>query len=110
MPARPLFGRVVATAEHAYPAGLFAASHFHDHSYLTIILAGENDGTFAKRTEQLPAHRPQRIASQNASLPALCLAESLRRSFVNSLTNNARSTKKAIWCVVSHPPLPLRTV
>lgn len=59
MPAKPLFGRLVATAtsaaEHAYPAGLFAAPHFHDHSYLTIILAGETTERFARRTEQLPA-------------------------------------------------------
>ena len=57
MPAKPLFGRVVATAaaaaEHAYPAGLFAASHFHENSYLTIILAGGTTERFGRRTEQL---------------------------------------------------------
>lgn len=59
MPARPLFGRVLAAsgsvAEHEYPAGLVAAPHFHDRSYLTILLAGAATERFCGRTELLAA-------------------------------------------------------
>src|ERR1043165_3421958 len=59
MPARPLFGRVVATdgsvAAHDYPAGLLATSHFHDHSYLTIVLRGQTTERFDGRSETLGA-------------------------------------------------------
>lgn len=57
MPSRPLFGRIVAAAgfvaAHEYPAGLMAAPHFHDHSYLTILLAGQAVEHFAHRAETL---------------------------------------------------------
>lgn len=59
MPAQPLFGRVLsataAVAEHAYPAGLTAESHFHDHSYISIVLGGACTERFAGRVETLAA-------------------------------------------------------
>jgi len=59
MPSRPLFGRVVAAdgsvAAHEYPSGLLATSHFHDHSYLTIILSGATTERFGGHAETLQA-------------------------------------------------------
>ena len=65
MPAAraPLFGRVVhsfgsdrlSVAEHEYPAGLFAAPHFHDHSYLTLIVGGATVERFSGTSETLTA-------------------------------------------------------
>jgi AraC family transcriptional regulator len=60
-PRVPLFGRRVATvmferarlAEHEYPAGLRAAPHVHEHSYLTLIIAGSTTERFSNRAEQL---------------------------------------------------------
>jgi AraC-like DNA-binding protein len=57
----PLFGRVVTTlssgraqlAEHEYPAGLHAAAHVHEHSYLTLIVAGSTTERFSNRAERL---------------------------------------------------------
>lgn len=53
----PLFGRIVravgSVAEHAYPAGLVATPHVHDHSYLTIVLDGSTTERFDHRTERL---------------------------------------------------------
>ena len=55
----PLFGRVinsfgssrVAIAQHEYPEGLVAESHFHDHSYLTIVTSGATQESFSGRDE-----------------------------------------------------------
>jgi AraC-like DNA-binding protein len=60
-PRVPLFGHRVATvrseraqlAEHEYPAGLCAAPHVHEHSYLTLIIAGSTAERFSNRAEQL---------------------------------------------------------
>jgi AraC family transcriptional regulator len=60
-PRVPLFGHRLAAisseraqlAEHEYPAGLHAAAHVHEHSYLTLILAGATTERYSNRAERL---------------------------------------------------------
>ncbi|HVT43836.1 MAG TPA: AraC family transcriptional regulator [Thermoanaerobaculia bacterium] len=62
-----LYGRVVGSlggegarvAEHEYPAGFTAAPHVHEHTYLTIVLAGAVVERFGGRVEELRASSVQ---------------------------------------------------
>ncbi len=82
----PLFGRVVATlssgraqlAEHEYPAGLHAAAHVHEHSYLTLIVAGATTERFSNRAERLVGGdvqfmRAGEVHSNDYAVPTRCL-------------------------------------
>jgi AraC family transcriptional regulator len=87
MPSRvPLFGRVVTTvaserariAEHEYPAGLHAAAHVHEHSYLTLIVGGAITERYSNRTERLIGGdvqfmRAGEVHSNDYVLPTRCL-------------------------------------
>ena len=82
----PLFGRVVTTvaserariAEHEYPAGLHAAAHIHEHSYLSLILGGAITERFSNRAERLmpgdiQLMRAGEVHSNDYALPTRCL-------------------------------------
>ncbi|MFL6248372.1 MAG: helix-turn-helix domain-containing protein [Thermoanaerobaculia bacterium] len=82
----PLFGRVVTTvaserariAEHEYPAGLHAAAHVHEHSYLTLVVRGAITERYSQRAERLVAGdvqfmRAGEVHSNDYALPTRCL-------------------------------------
>lgn len=82
----PLFGRVLTTvaserarlAEHEYPAGLHAAAHVHEHSYLTLIMAGTTTERFSNRAERLVGGdvqfmRAGEVHSNDYPVPTRCL-------------------------------------
>ncbi|HYC61359.1 MAG TPA: AraC family transcriptional regulator [Thermoanaerobaculia bacterium] len=82
----PLFGRVVATmqsarariAEHEYPAGLHAAAHMHEHSYLTLIVDGSLTERFSHRAERfgrgdVQFMRAGEVHSNEYEMPTRCM-------------------------------------
>ncbi len=82
----PLFGRVLTTvrserariAEHEYPAGLHAAAHVHEHSYLSLIVGGAITERFSHRAERLTGGdvqfmRAGEVHSNEYALPTRCL-------------------------------------
>jgi AraC family transcriptional regulator len=102
----PLFGRVVATmtsarariAEHEYPAGLRAAAHVHEHSYLTVILDGATTERFSHRSERLVRGdvqfmRAGAVHSNDYAAPTRCLHFELDdTSFATGPLRDPRST------------------
>ena len=65
-------------AEHEYPAGLHAAAHVHEHSYLTLIVAGATTERFSNRAERLVGGdvelmRAGEVHSNDYPVPTRCL-------------------------------------